>query len=714
MEAMTTTEILVSPGCKAKLEGLPRELGHTFLRKIELLAGNPRHPSLNAHSLHRSGDGLWECYISDNYRLIYQPIGLEIRLWDLGPHSIVDRFRGELAPPAVFQLLFPQGEEKSEEEGFQIPSSWYSQQDGVEPDYPFAQFRTTHLRILGVPENMAKAVRHLPSLELLEELPLPPSAQQMLLDIATSSRLAPILRNPDELFYRTTLERLEGYVQGHIKDLMLNLSEEQRRIVEMEAKGDTLLRGAAGSGKTTILVYRAIRLAERGDQVLLLTYNRTLAQAMRTLVESQVGPLPPNLVIQNLDAYLMGLLRDVVPNLLRPIVQSGQQREFIRTALERARAEADGQQRFEWMTLPSTRSAQSPGVAFKGLSETNLQNEIVRVIKSNGLESWDEYLAFPRYGRKQPLREGLRRSIWSVYLAYQKILVGEDLLDWPDLSLLALRYLDQHPQSPRFDAVLVDEAQDFTLLALKAVQHLVREGENHSLFLVGDLGQTIYSRGFTWRQAGLKVKGRSRSLRRNYRNTVQIAQAAKQLGECNLILKDSGEYVDPEFSARQGNPPLVLSCSDEDACKGAVYEEILHLSEEGLFQVGDSAVICPTNEMGKQFQQYLNARGLQSAVHTDSGFDILDARVKILTIHSAKGLEFPVVFVVGLTEGRLPRSHHGELDEEEAAIALEQDRILLYVAMTRAAEMLYLVTCRNKASRFLGELSGMVLQRNLG
>jgi DNA helicase IV len=157
----------------------------------------------------------------------------------------------------------------------------------------------------------------------------------------------------------------------------------------------------------------------------------------------------------------------------------------------------------------------------------------------------------------------------------------------------------------------------------------------------------------------------------------------------------------------------VLSCSDDDACKGADYEEILRLSEEGLFQVGDCAVICPTNEMSKQFQQYLNARDLQSAVHTDADFDILEARVKILTIHSAKGLEFPVVFVVGLTEGRLPRSHRGELDEEEAAIALEQDRILLYVAMTRAAEMLYLVTCRNQASRFLGELSGMALQRNL-
>ena len=93
-----------------------------------------------------------------------------------------------------------------------------------------------------------------------------------------------------------------------------------------------------------------------------------------------------------------------------------------------------------------------------------------------------------------------------------------------------------------------------------------------------------------------------------------------------------------------------------------------------------------------------------------------DNRVVISTLHAAKGLEFPVVFLVGLEDGLLP--HKLALDAEMAG--LEEERRLLYVGMTRAKEMLYLCHARRRlifnrfermvASRFLREIPADVVE----
>ena len=81
----------------------------------------------------------------------------------------------------------------------------------------------------------------------------------------------------------------------------------------------------------------------------------------------------------------------------------------------------------------------------------------------------------------------------------------------------------------------------------------------------------------------------------------------------------------------------------------------------------------------------------------------------MMTMHSAKGLEFPVVFVVGVEEGIFPGNRAIGDDEE-----MEEERRLCYVAMTRAKEELYLTcasqrmlfgrTSANRPSRFIGEI----------
>ena len=94
----------------------------------------------------------------------------------------------------------------------------------------------------------------------------------------------------------------------------------------------------------------------------------------------------------------------------------------------------------------------------------------------------------------------------------------------------------------------------------------------------------------------------------------------------------------------------------------------------------------------------------------NSPMDILEQKVKVLTIHAAKGLEFPVVFVLGWHEGQLPYLVH-DADAERAAREVDQERMLAYVAMTRAAEVLYLVTSPDRPSRFLGEIPPEMILR---
>lgn len=91
-------------------------------------------------------------------------------------------------------------------------------------------------------------------------------------------------------------------------------------------------------------------------------------------------------------------------------------------------------------------------------------------------------------------------------------------------------------------------------------------------------------------------------------------------------------------------------------------------------------------------------------------------RVTLLTAHLAKGLEFPVVFVVGMNEGHFPHSRSRESEHE-----LEEERRLVYVAFTRAEQELILTRPRRRAlfggppqdqsrSRFLSEVPSEVLE----
>lgn len=676
-------DLIVSDDFLTGLDELPSDMKERALEKIKMLAENPAHPSLNAHKI-KKAEGKWECYINMAYRIIYEPLAEVIRLWKIGDHSIIDKVHTlSFAAHTSFRHFQNAEEIISEKEEFVIPQEWYkSENDSA--DYPLQYFNYSHLRILGVPSHLIKAVRKAPTLDSLEQIErLSEQTKLWLLELATETKLEDVLFDPGRLFFRSTLDQLEGYCKGKIKRLMLNLEDEQKQFVDKKIDEALLLRGCAGSGKTTVAIYRAINFAMSGEKTIFLTFNKTLAKAAKILIQELIGELPSYLEVSNIDAWVMQFIRTRGHHVT--LINSQEQRDIYLEGLKSVQLyKRSYVHDFPW---------------------TFFRDEIARVIKGNGITKEEDYLAIPRYGRKTALKRKARSATWAIYETYQQKLNEKKYIDWQDLSLLAYKELFKSPLQEPFKYVIVDESQDLTTIQVRIAQRLMKgkSSSNTSIFMVGDYSQTLYSRGFSWKQAGLQIQGRSFSLRRNFRNSRQIAETAAALNAYNQNVKLSGEYVDPLFTNRLGPWPVLLRCDITERETKAVAEKILDLAGDNQFRLSDFAVLCPSVQLCNSVKTRFDQVGIPCILRDDEQFDILEDRIKVLTIHSAKGLEFPVVFIVGLHNGILPNLIKS-IDDEEATMALERERTLLYVGMTRAAEALYLVTSNETPSSFIAEI----------
>ena len=181
------------------------------------------------------------------------------------------------------------------------------------------------------------------------------------------------------------------------------------------------------------------------------------------------------------------------------------------------------------------------------------------MIKGLGLVSLEAYKAIKRYGRKTALGPVQREAVWKVYEAYQRRLDAAGLHEWSDAALMVLRLTSAEKSNKFYDDMIIDEAQDLKPVDLRVLQSLV--APDGTLMVLGDAAQTLYSRGFSWVQAGISARGRTSLLRVNYRNTSQIAEAASQLIKNNTLLRSSNEYVDPQWTRRSGDRPRLLTSS---------------------------------------------------------------------------------------------------------------------------------------------------------
>jgi hypothetical protein len=237
--------------------------------------------------------------------------------------------------------------------------------------------------------------------------------------------------------------------------------------------------------------------------------------------------------------------------------------------------------------------------------------------------------------------------------------------------------------SGQYQAVLIDEGHDFAPEWLRLVTQMVDPATN-SLLVLYDDAQSIYERSrskqFSFKSVGIQAQGRTTILKINYRNTRQVLQTANLIAADLLTAEDKDEdgipMIKPVSCGRDGEAPLIVRLPTLRAEAAQIVELLSTAHQEG-HAWGDMAILCRHHQDMYLCANLLNRRQLPYQVRDKSGqFDPAADTIKVLTLHASKGLEFPVVAMLGV--GHM--AGQGEDEKDEAR--------LFYVGATRATHRL--------------------------
>ena len=426
---------------------------------------------------------------------------------------------------------------------------------------------------------------------------------------------------------------------------------EQLPIISQNQLGIEVICGAAGSGKTTTALLRlkslfymfATRRARENDtepvRALVLTFNRTLAGYVRNLAEHQISE------DVHVDLEIETFARWAMTRLDYPEIQEN-------AANNRLRALAG---------------------KLGHLTADYLINEVEYLLGRFPPDELERYITVERTGRGIMPRVGqqLRRKILTeIVIPYQEWLAQNGILDWNMLALQMASSID----AIGYDIVVVDESQDFPANQLRAIQkHL---GNDHAVTFVIDTVQRIYARGFTWTEAGYEIRsGRTHTLRQNHRNSRQIARFAAGILD-GIDVEGDGALPNLEHAYSDGPMPIVLKGRYNNQRQWAI-----DYISDNVDLTNDSVAFLKAKGGGwfSEIRKGLREHGVGFAnITREAEWPEGSANVALCTFHSAKGLEFDYVFIIGLNEETTP---YGDEESEDKVFVL---RRLLAVAVARA------------------------------
>lgn len=462
-------------------------------------------------------------------------------------------------------------------------------------------------------------------------------------------------------------DELTRWLMKPIEDWMVFLDPAQQVLVDRPFAGPSRISGPAGTGKTVVGLHRTAATLRKNAQA-------------RVLVTSLVRTLPPVL------KSLHGRFAPDVADRAEFVGLHGWALQFLHASDLHPRFEPEMAQRELWAAI---RTAGRP-LTQSGMAESYLADEITWVIQGRGLGGLEHYLGLARTGRGSPLSASQRQQVWTVVEDYRTRLRVAGILDENDLLADALALVDAQGLSVRYEAVIVDEAQDLTLVGAKLAAGIARQSQGQ-LIVLGDGHQSIYPGAFRLSDAGIDIRGRSRVLTRNYRNAMGVLDAAYRL-DVQSSAQDPTEERDaerPHDAARLVDGVVTLEGFETEVdLQLGLTGEIDRLRQEGV-AVGDIAVLVPTNQLADTWIDRVAELDLK-AMRLDSYQGIPVDAVKVGTVHRAKGLEFKHVLLPAVGADTLGDVQDPSEDDlahaERRALARRQ----LFVAMTRARDSLWM------------------------
>lgn len=507
----------------------------------------------------------------------------------------------------------------------------------------------------------------------------------------------------------------------------MRLNVEQRRIIENKPNGHVLVKGVAGSGKTTVAVHKIPFLLkdytyEKDDKILVITYNKSLINYIKYIYE-EIERNKENEQL-TLGIYESGdkdkLYIETIDNMMFKYFTSYIKEE----KLEKLRVATEKQINKAMVEAINVVKQEYEKVNVLDRKNLTFIIEEIRWMKSCNYTDIEEYQTIDRIGRisnnnvesTHKLRKNskIRKAIFEVMIQYNDNLKKEKLVDLQDVALMALRQAKREV-GEKYTHIIVDETQDLTRVQLEFIKTLYMNRSYSSMLFVSDTAQSIYPeawlvKGRSFTSIGLDMTGKSTSLSKSYRTTMQIAYAAYSLIEDDKNILEDDNFVKPSLIDKQGVYPVYRGFKNK-VSEAEYIAETIENELKNKYDYKDIAIISKFKNQLKDIKIFLEKNNIPyKELESNEELYFNEDCVKLLTMHCAKGLQFKAVIIAGLNDKIIPsRDFANEFEDSDFVESI--DRRLLYVGMTRATEELFLSSYGNP-SKFIKDISCKYLRIN--
>jgi superfamily I DNA/RNA helicase len=475
-------------------------------------------------------------------------------------------------------------------------------------------------------------------------------------------------------------------------DWMLFMHPAQKKVVERDFAGSARLLGVSGSGKTCIVVRRAVRMAKKypGQKILVLTLNEALARLIFELVDqflecSEDFNLRDFIEVKSFWELCRELLIEYRNHPLDTKVlgpKTDKQEESIEEIWEEYyKCEYNNNDAEVLFPLHQTLLVRSV------FPNEYLKQEFDWIRSFLALEERDEYIKVQRENRAIPFNEGDRALVLKGLYGWENKMSAVGAIDY--LGLASELYKINEKLSSKYRCILVDEIQDFGTLELKLIRKLTEKQEN-DLFLCGDIAQQVYNKHHQIRSAGINISPDAYlKILKNYRNSREILTASYELFQRNIdsnkLKSDEFEVLNPEFANFSSAKPFLRkgkSIHDEFLSAVAYLNENLDEKERGCIAFCDYSIFS--------LEHLCKSGSLQLL---DGSSKLGSAKIYLSDLEQTKGFEFDRMIIINATKGIFPNPL---IPEEECYREISK----FYVAMTRAKKELIISYSNSSSALF--------------
>lgn len=667
------------------------------------LQTDPDRPSLQMHRIEMSKDpNFWSVRVSRDIRIIIHKTGDSILLAYVDHHDDAyrwaERRRIETHPRTgalqivevrerVEEIALQSEPPRQEEFPFQVPVAETHARQRI-----FSGLNGDDLLSVGVPEDWIVDVQSANEDRFFYLANhLPQEAAERLLEYAATGVLAKVVAEAVAPAEHADAQRRFRILEGHeelaaaldqpFEKWAVFLHPSQKALVQRDFSGPARVVGSAGTGKTVVALHRVAHVlkSDQTARVLLTTFSDPLARALRRKLSILLGSTSPLL-----DRVTVSSFEQAAADLYA--LMTGRKAYLV-----------------DQSKLRALLSASAKALAITRYSPQFLNSEWDHIIDAWQVDSAEAYSVVPRMGRKNRLGVRQREELWSVFAEVKQQLAGKALLTPAGLFGLVANSFRNRPEKP-YSHIVVDEAQDLGVAELRFLS-AIAPNHKDALFFAGDIGQRIFQQPFSWKGLGVDIRGRSFTLRVNYRTSEQIRRVADRL------LPENVRDVDGEQDERKGTisifdglePVVVIAPTEEQEINSAA-AFLKEMLAEGIPE-REIGIFCRSNEQIGRAARIAASAGVETKSAIQDNFR--NDAVLMGTMHLAKGLEFRAVLVVACDEGVLPLAAriNDVADEFELDEVISTEKQLLYVAATRARERLF-ISGATPGSDFLEELSG--------